>query len=467
MKSVILGLTAAILACGSHVQSAQAKTAPGQDAITAVREHGQKSRLAYELVESLTTEVGPRLGGSDNDPRAVAWAQSKLKQLGFDRVRTEPVTFPRWKRGEEKAQVLSPYPQKLAVTALGGSGPTPAGGITATIAAFDSLDDLKKAKKTQVKDRIVFVNQPMPRFRDGHGYGQTVRVRYLASQLTAEKGGKAVLIRSVATDNNRLPHTGIMKVSAEQPGVPAAALSVPDAILLDNMLKRGQPVTVHLELGSHWDGEYTSQNVIGDMIGSEKPDEFVVLACHLDSWDLGTGAIDDGAGCAIMMAAAAHIKALGLKPKRSIRVLLAANEEYGLAGAKAYARAHQDNLKQHVIGGESDFGAGRIYRFDSRVDAKAFGLMDQVAQAIAPLGVMRGDNNAHGGADISPLKKLGMPVVDMQQDGSDYFDYHHTANDTLDKIDPEAIAQNATVWSLFAWLAASYPGDFGWFTEQE
>ncbi len=440
-----------------------AQTAPEKTPVEKIREHGQASPLAYQLVESLTTEVGPRLGGSANDARAVLWAQKKLKALGFDRVHTEPVTFPRWVRGVEQAEITAPYPQKLAVTALGGSGPTPAEGITAEVVAFDSLEALKKARKHQIKDKIVFVNQPMPRFRDGHGYGQTVGVRYMAAQLTAEKGGKAVLIRSIATDNNRLPHTGIMKVSPEQPGVPAAALSVPDAILLDNMLERGQPVSVHLQLGSHWDGQYTSQNVLGDLTGSEKPDEFVILACHLDSWDLGTGAIDDGAGCAIMMAAVAHLKALGLKPKRSIRVLLAANEEYGLAGAKAYAKAHAGDLKSHVIGGESDFGAGRIYRFDSHVEAHAFGLMDQVAQAIAPLGVMRGSNHAHGGADVSALKKAGMPVVDMQQEGDDYFDYHHTANDTLDKIDPEAIAQNATVWSLFAWLAANYPDHFGWF----
>ncbi len=271
-----------------------AKTAPRQDTISALREHGQKSPLAYELVESLTTEIGPRLGGSPNDARAVAWAQATLKRLGFDRIHTEAVTFPRWVRGNEQAEITAPFPHKLAVTALGGSGPTPPGGLQAEIIAFANLEQLKKAGKKDIAGKIVFVNQPMPRFRDGHGYGQTVGVRYMASQLTAEKGGKAVLIRSIATDNNRLPHTGIMKVSPEQPGVPAAALSVPDAILLDNMLKRNQPVTVKLELGSHWDGQYTSQNVLGDIIGSEKPDEFVLLACHLDSWDLGTGAIDDG-----------------------------------------------------------------------------------------------------------------------------------------------------------------------------
>ncbi len=457
----IIGLIITGLTVGSNV-----RTASEEDTISVLREHGQKSPLAYELVESLTTEIGPRLGGSVNDARAVDWAQTKLKQLNFDRVHTEAVTFPRWVRGIEQAEITAPFPHKLAITALGGSGPTPPGGLEAEIIAFANLEQLKKARKKDIAGKIVFINQPMPRFRDGHGYGQTVGVRYMASQLTAEKGGKAVLIRSIATDNNRLPHTGVMKVSPEQPGVPAAALSVPDAILLDNMLKRNRPVTVKLVLGSHWDGQYTSQNVLGDIIGNEKPNEFVLLACHLDSWDLGTGAIDDGAGCAIMMAAAAHIKALGLKPRRSIRVLLAANEEYGLAGAKAYAKAHQHDAKKHVIGGESDFGAGTIYRFDSHVAPKAFGLMDQVAQAIAPLGVMRGDNNAHGGADISTLKKLGMPVVDMQQDGSDYFDYHHTANDTLDKIQPEAMAQNATVWALFAWLAANYPGDFGWFAEQ-
>ncbi len=432
-----------------------------------IRQHGLSSPLAYELVESLTTEIGPRLGGSENDARARQWAIEKLKNLGFDRVHTEPVTFPRWRRGTESATVMAPYRHTLAVTALGGSGSTPAGGVTAEIVAFDSLQALEQASEKDIQGKIVFINQPMPRHKDGHGYGQTVGVRYMSSQITAEKGGVAVLIRSIGTDNNRLPHTGIMKVSAEQPGVPAAAVSVPDAQLLHNILKRGQPVTVHLELGSHWDGEYTSANVLGDLHGEEKPDEYVLLACHLDSWDLGTGAIDDGAGCAIMMAAVAHLKALGLKPKRSIRVLLAANEEYGLAGAKAYAKAHATEARKHVIGGESDFGAGRIYRFDSHVQKQAFGIMDEIARAIAPLNVARGHNQAKGGADISRMKALGMPVVDMKQDGTNYFDYHHTANDTLDKINPEDMAQNATVWALFAWLAANHEGDFGWFEPAE
>ncbi len=433
------------------------------DILEHIRQHGQNSRLAYELVESLTTEVGPRLGGGENDARAREWAQAMLKKLGFDEVHTEPVTFPRWRRDVESATVVTPYRHTLAVTALGGSGPTPTGGITAEVIAFDSLQALRQASKKDIQGKIVFVNQAMPRHKDGHGYGQTVGARYMSSQIVAEKGGKAVLIRSIGTDNNRLPHTGIMKVSADKPGVPAAAVSIPDAQLLHNLLARGKPVNVHLKLGSHWDGEYTSANVLGDLRGEEKPDEYVLLACHLDSWDLGTGAIDDGAGCAIMMAAVAHLKALDLKPKRSIRVLLAANEEYGLAGAKAYAKAHAAEARKHVIGGESDFGAGRIYRFDSHVQKQAFGVMDEIARAIAPLGITRGHNQAKGGADVSRMKALGMPVVDMKQDGTNYFDYHHTANDTLDKIDPEAMAQNATAWALFAWLAANHEGDFGWF----
>ena len=206
---------------------------------------------------------------------------------------------------------------------------------------------------------------------------------------------------------------------------------------------------------------YVSANVVGEMTGSERPDEIVLLGCHLDSWDLGTGAIDDGAGCAIVMAAAAHLRAWAGAPKRTLRVVLYANEEQGLWGANAYHAAHATTLDRHIIGAESDFGAGRIYRFSTRIKPEAFAIADQIMQVLAPLGIVRGDNRAGGGADLTPLRKAGMAVATLHQDGTDYFDYHHTANDTLDKIDPANLAQNVAAYLVFAFLTTSYQGDFG------
>jgi len=243
--------------------------------------------------------------------------------------------------------------------------------------------------------------------------------------------------------------------------VPAGAISNPDADLLVNMLKRGKPVIFKYTLGSHWDGEYTSQNVIGEITGREKPDEVVVIGGHLDSWDLGTGAIDDASGCAITMATAMLIKDAGIQPYRTIRVVLWANEENGLYGARAYAKAHKNEMAKHIIGGESDFGASTIYAFSSNVSEASLPVIAQIAELMQPLNIGYTGNNGGSGADISPLKKAGMATFGLAQDGTNYFDLHHTPDDTMDKIVPEEIAQNTAAWIVFVALAAEYQGDFG------
>ncbi|MEM7707934.1 MAG: M28 family peptidase [Pseudomonadota bacterium] len=425
-----------------------------------LRDEAQDSGLAYEILESLTTEVGPRMAGSSGDARAVAWAQAKFEQLGFDRVTLEPVTFPAWRRGREAASVVAPFPQPLVVTALGGSIATD-GELRTPVAHFATLQELAAVPDDSLDGQIVFISNRMKRFRDGAGYGQAVAARSNGAVTAAKKGASAILIRSIGTDQDRLPHTGLMSYALDVRRIPAAALSNPDADLLVNMVQRGQPVEVALELGSYWDGDYTSYNVIGDIVGSAKPDEYVVIGGHLDSWDLGTGAIDDGAGCAITMAAGALIGRLDMAPQRTIRVVLYANEEQGLWGARAYRQAHADELDRHIIGAESDFGAGPIYRFSSRVKPSALGLVDQLSQVLAPLGIVRGDNIASGGPDLIPMRQAGMAVATLHQDGTDYFDYHHTANDTLDKVKPEDLAQNVAAYTVFAYLSAMAPGDFG------
>jgi carboxypeptidase Q len=417
----------------------------------------------YAIVESLTTEVGPRMGGSPGDALAVRWAVDKFKALGFDKVWTEPVTFPSWQRGLEQATIVAPYRHKLFITALGNSVSTSESGLKAQIVQFDTLEDLKAAEAGDVEGKIVFISQKMARYRSGKGYGEAVPGRRNGASEAAKKGAKAVIIRSIGTDSDRMPHTGHMAYEDGVHKIPAAAMSNPDADLLMNMLARGKPVELQLLITAGAAGEYTSHNVIGEITGSTYPDEVVLLGAHLDSWDLGTGAIDDGAGVAITMAAAALIKQAGIKPKRTIRVVLFANEEQGLFGGKAYAKAHQNELEKHIVGAESDFGAGKIYKFSTKFKPEALPLIEQIMQVLTPLGIEYGTNKATGGPDLIASRDMGMSVVNLHQDGSDYFDYHHTPNDTLDKIDPESLTQNVAAYTAFAYLMAMLEGDVGFY----
>ena len=426
-----------------------------------LRDEALKTSKGYAIVESLTTEVGPRMAGTPGDAAAVKWGVAKLKELGFDKVWTEPVTFPTWKRGIETAEVVAPYPQPLAITALGFSVATPEDGLTAEIIQFDDLEALENAPDNAAKGKIVFIKNRMKRARDGSGYGPAVAARGQGASAAAKKGAVGILIRSIGTDTDRMAHTGMMRYEKGIKKIPAAALSAPDADLLENMIRRGKPVTVKMTLGAEQGEEYTSYNVIGEVTGSEKPEEYVIIGAHLDSWDLGTGAIDDGAGIAITTAAAELILRLPERPKRSIRVIMFANEEQGLVGGKAYAEAHKDNVKNIITAAESDFGADKIWRIDSKVKPEALPAVKQMAKVMAPLGIGYGNNNAGGGPDLIPLRGKGISVFSLRQDGTDYFDYHHTANDTLDKINPEALDQNTAAYVVFAYLVAQMNGDFG------
>ncbi len=429
--------------------------------VAELRDAALSNGLAYAITESLTTEVGARLAGSSGDAKAVAWAQAKFAELGFDKVTIEPVTVKRWTRGEETAEIISPYPHQLAITALGRTLPTAADGVSGEVVHFATLADLQAADKAEVVGKITFISQRMERSNNGRGYGQAVGGRGLTAQVTAEKGGIAAIIRSIGTDNNRTPHTGGASYDEKIPSVPAGAISNPDADLLVNMLKRDKPVTLKLKLTSHWDGEATSYNVIGDMLGSEKPEEYIVIGGHLDSWDLGTGALDDAAGCGITMAAAKLIKDKIGPLKRTIRVVLWANEEYGLSGAIAYHEAHKEEIKQHILGGESDLGADKIYALGTRVAASAKPIVDIMMTLLNPLGIEYAGNEGSSGADLIPMRQAGMAVFGLKQDATDYFDYHHTANDTLDKVNPESMAQNVAAWIVVIALAAEANNNFG------
>jgi carboxypeptidase Q len=444
----------ALLFCATaHAEEPDAMAAKLRDAALV-------SNVAYGLVESLTTEIGPRMVGSPADAKAVAWGVEKLKGLGFENVHTEPVSFDAWVRGTETAEVTFPFPQKLMITSLGGSVATPKNGLEAEAVIFKSYQQLLDTPQGALTGKIAIVTQRTIRVQDGAGYGANGAIRRAGAVEAAKRGAVAYLIRSLGTSSHRFPHTGSMRYENGVAKIPAAALSAPDAEQLERMAQRGQPIKIKLNLTPKLAGPVTTYNVIGDIVGSEKPDEVVVIGGHLDSWDLGTGAIDDGAGVAITTAAAKMIIDSGVKPKRTIRVILFAAEEVGLVGATEYVRANKEKIPNFVIGAESDFGAGPIYQFQTRIGAGALPAIKRILEVMKPLGIIAGDNNAGGGPDIGPFVKEGMPAAELQQNGLDYFDYHHTPDDTLDKIDPRHLSQNVAAYTVFAWMAANLDVNF-------
>lgn len=441
-----------LLANESGLDAKAVRTAEG------LRETAMGGSKGYTIVESLTTEVGPRMGGSEAYDRATAWAQAKFKSLGYDKVWLQPVTFPVWQRRSESARVISPFPQPLVLTALGGSESTP-GDLRAEVVEFADLEALKVIPDGSLAGKIAFINLKMLRAKDGSGYGPVSNVRRTGASEAARKGASALLIRSVGTDSDRLPHTGMMKYEDGIAKIPAAALSVPDADLLANMLRRGKPVTVEMNIQAGFTGSKTEYNVIGEITGRSKPKEVVIIGGHLDSWDLGTGAIDDGAGVAITMAAGALIGDLKQAPKRSIRVIAFANEEQGLLGGKAYAEAMKGQMDKHQLGAESDFGAGRIYALYAGVSAESRPVIEQIGKVLAPLGIALQASGGSAGPDLGPSVPYGLPWAELQQDGTDYFDYHHTANDTLDKINAKDLDQQVAAYAVLAYLAAETDKD--------
>lgn len=420
-----------------------------------LREAVLQNNRAYEIVSSLTTEVGPRFAGSEGDRAAVAWALNKLRELGFSNVHAESVTVPHWVRGDIAVDITAPWPQDLNAIALGGSVGTSEQGLEAPVIGVESLEALKALDAEEVRGKIVYIGSEMRRTRDGAGYGEAGPKRWYGAIPAAQKGAVALVIRSVGTDNNPTPHTGSTSYSDQVRKIPAVALSNPDADLLERQLASGNPVQMRLKLTSRYLPDAVSANVIGEIPGDTG--EIVLLGAHLDSWDVGTGAHDDGAGVAIVTEAARQIREQTGEPRRTIRVVLFANEEFGLSGARAYAREHAAEIPRHVLAMEADLGGFRVWRFDSRVAEQDLPLVRAVADLLKPLDVSLGDNQAHGGADIGPLMKKGVPAFGPQQDATRYFDLHHTENDTLDKIDPKQLTQNVAVYAVAAYVAANIP----------
>jgi hypothetical protein len=422
-----------------------------------LRDSALSGSQAMEIVTSLTTEVGPRLAGSAAETRAREWAVKRLADLGLQQIRTEDFEMSAWQRHSEHAEIVTPFPQPLAVTALGGSVSTAAAGLTGEVVLFNSLPALRAATPEAVAGKIVYVGHTMQRTQDGSSYGYFNPVRTAGPSVAAQKGAIAYLLRSIGTDSHRFPHTGSLRYAENTPRIPALALSNPDADQLERILAGDSGLIVRLQVETSIIPAAQSANVIAEIRGHAAPEEVVVIGAHLDSWDLGTGAIDDGAGVGITMAAMALIQEAGLSPRRTIRLVLWGAEEVGLLGALAYRDQHATELGDHIIGSESDFGGGRVWKItaDSQTEA-GDQLFAHMADLLAPLGIAPGSNKQPGGGpDLMPLVPTGVPTLRLHQDGRDYFDLHHTADDTVDKLDAPSLDQNVAAFAVVTWLAAN------------
>lgn len=432
---------------------------PVEVRIAALQGKALADDTAYAIVEGLTTEIGPRPDGSSQEERARVWAVAKLKALGFRNVHVEPFQLDHvWQRGVETAEVVAPYPQPLRLTALGNSAATPPEGLTLPVTYFATFNDLLLAPEGSLTGRIAFVSNAMQPTQDGSSYGSQGLARFVGPNVASKKGAAAIVIRSIGTDHGRGPHAGATDFDPGVRPIPAAALSVSDAANLERMAKSGKPVTLHLTLTPRDIGTVTSGNVVADVPGTDPRAGIVLIGGHLDSWDLGTGAIDDGAGIAITTAAAKLVMAAG-RPRRTIRVVWFGDEETGGFGGAAYAKAHAG--ERHATAQESDFGADRVWRVETNLPPSAKAVGDRLALALAPLGVVRGAEMPHGGTDVEDVLKTGVAGIDLNQSGERYFDYHHTPEDTLDRIDPAQLRQNVAAWATMLHVVANAPEEIG------
>lgn len=490
-RPLLRGLAAGAALCSPWLRARAAGPAPAAyssadlAAAARLRERALQDTRAWTLLQALCGDIGARPAGSAADARAVAWAQQALRELGLQRVRAEPLPLRVWQRGPASAVLVVPGAQKpgapqrrqpLVMAALGNSVPTPPEGLQAELAWYESLAALQAEDpaSSRARGRIVFIDQRTERTRTGAGYSAAVGARSQGAIEAARRGALAVGIRSIGTSGSAgssgepVAHTGAMRYDLSLPRIPGFAVSVADAEQISALHAAGAPLRLELQLQARSDVEATTHNVIAEIPGSDLAQEVVLISAHLDSWDVGQGAQDDGAGVAIVSAAAGvlaqWLAAEGLQLRRTLRVVLFGNEENGFDGARAYGDRYRDTVHQLV--GESDFGAGRVWQLDSRVQPAALPLVDAMAQVLAPRGVAappaESRNRANPGPDAALLmRRHRWPGIALAQDGTHYFDVHHTSHDTLDRIDPATLPQNVACWAVVAWLAAQAPLAFG------
>jgi len=447
------------LCCACSTPEVAPKPSPAPEAaaaatarLTSLVERALGDNQAIVTLRGLIDVAPKRLSGSPGAAAAVHWALVHMREQGLQNVRAEPCAVPCWQRGEERAELAGAAPQPLRVTALGGSINTPPDGVEAEVVEVRSFEQLHELGQ-RAAGKIVFFNRPMPRAlrRPGQAYGEAVPQRSNGAIEAGKVGAVAALVRSMTTAIDGYPHTGAMNYDDAVPKVPAAAIATADAELLAAALAKG-PVRVRLWLGCRTGEDVPGANVVGELVGRERPDEVVLIGGHLDAWDLGEGAHDDGAGVAHVLEAARLLSACGVQPARTIRVVLFANEENGLRGATAYGVAHADELARHVAAIETDAGGFTPIGFSCSLrDAAA----DAVKTLFAPLqeigaGTFVGGAGA-GGADLAPLHAADVPCFGLWVDGQKYFDYHHTAADTLAMVNERELALGAAV---VAWAAS-------------
>ena len=444
-----LAILALVLGAGSlHAQDIPTRYRADADRII---DAALKDSAAWHRLAKLTDTFGHRFSGSVSLERAIDWTLDEMRKDGLDSVRGEPVMVTRWVRGAESLVMTSPRRESLRILGLGGSVGTPRAGITAPVLVVSSFDDLT-ARAAEAKGKIVLFDVPFTT------YGATVRYRGGAASAAAKVGAVAALVRSVTPVSLKTPHTGSMRydTTATKKKIPSAAVTVEDAMMFRRFQERGERVVVTLKMEARTLPDARSRNVVAELRGSEKPDEIVVLGGHIDSWDVGQGAMDDAGGVVAAWEAVRIIKALGLRPKRTIRVVGWTNEENGLAGGNAYRDAHRDEIDRHVLAIESDNGVFKPRGVGFTGSDSARAIVRQIATLLQRIDA-GGVAASGGGADIGPIMQLGVPSMSPDVDGSKYFWYHHTDADTMDKLDPREVALCVATMAVMAYVVADLP----------
>lgn len=469
MKTALLFLAFAIYFCDPSATRAQINTQSKISSYGAVAnqiiESAKKENDSFLKLQELCDDIGHRLSGSAALNDAIAWAQKSMKEDGQENVRAEVVTVRKWVRGNESCELIEPRPMKINMLGLGWSIGTPAEGITAEVISVKSKAALDALPDEAIQGKIVLFDHPMAMYSetDGSGYGDAVQYRSNGASWAAERGGVAALIRSVTAYSLDSPHTGAMRYDAEVKKIPAAAISVEAATMISRLQNRGKKCVVKLVMNAKDMGEAPSANVIAEIVGTEKPEEVVLIGGHIDSWDVGQGAQDDGAGCVAAMEAINILRKLNLKPKRTIRVVLWTNEENGLAGARSYAARHQND--DHVAGIESDSGGFKPQglTIDAADETKAQIALEQLTEILAllePIGATR-VKPGYSGADVGQLKPLGTMCMGLTVDGRLYFNTHHTNADTVDKVNSKELTDCAITLAVAAYVIADMPNRLG------
>ena len=405
---------------------------------------------AWDKLAELTDTFGHRFSGSESLERAIDWVLAKMRAEGLQNVRGEPVMVPRWVRGHERAQLVQPRYLDMPMLGLGRSVATPKGGIEAEVLVVSSFDELR-ARAAEARGKIVLYDAVFT------NYGATVAYRSTGANVASRLGAVGVLIRSVGPFGMRTPHTGNMApYDTTVPMIPAAAISQEDAAMLHRMQARGQRIVVRLEMEAQMMPDVPSRNLVAELVGREKPDEVVVFGGHIDSWDVGTGAMDDAGGVVIAWEAVRLLKQLGLTPRRTIRVVGWTNEENGGAGGRAYRDTHRNALEKHIAAIESDGGTFKFRGFGFTGSDSAFRVVNRISKLLRPLGVDSAIVGG-GGADIAPIMALGVPGIGHLVDGTKYFWYHHTEADNVDKIDPRELGENVAAMAIMAYVLADLP----------